>query len=202
VDPVPGQQVDDAVDSLAAVVLPVPHGLPGVLLELLVVGVELVAGELVEGELELSHRHALAPQLEVLREARGKQHLPGPRADHPDAGRWDPPVRLPLRERRLGGGVEVTVDGELPRRRQEPVQVALHLLDPGISVARLEGALEGTVPWTGKNPVPWCACEIRRSQVTRTYIWGASLWALVDPNRGHAPPRRWPYVAWSRLSSA
>jgi polyhydroxybutyrate depolymerase len=82
---------------------------------------------------------------------------------------------------------------------------APEMLSPGSWPGRAwiyHGGLDTTVPWTGKNQVPWCACEIRRSQATRTFIRGASLWALVDPNRGHVPPRRWPFVAWTRLSSA
>ncbi|HEX6678523.1 MAG TPA: hypothetical protein VF486_26335 [Actinomycetes bacterium] len=63
------------------------------------------------------------------------------------------------------------------------------------------GGLDTTVPWAGTPDAPWCGCEIRPGQKTRTYINGASLWAYVDPNRGHAVPPNWPEVAWSRLSS-
>jgi hypothetical protein len=55
------------------------------------------------------------------------------------------------------------------------------------TLASAAGVVVGSAPWTGQT-LPWCACEIRRSQVTRSYIQGASLWAQVNPYRGHAPP--------------
>ncbi len=63
------------------------------------------------------------------------------------------------------------------------------------------GGLDTTVPWAGTPNASWCGCEIRAGQATRTYILGASLWAYVDPNRGHAVPPNWPEVAWGRLTS-
>ncbi len=56
-----------------------------------------------------------------------------------------------------------------------------------------------TVPWAGTPNATWCSCVIRAGQATRNYILGASLWAMVDPNRGHAVPPDWPEVAWGRL---
>jgi poly(3-hydroxybutyrate) depolymerase len=81
---------------------------------------------------------------------------------------------------------------------------AAEMLQPGSWPGRgwiYHGGLDTTVPWTGQNPAPWCGCELRPGQATRTYMRGASLWAQVDPKRGHAPPPRWPHLAWSRLSS-
>jgi polyhydroxybutyrate depolymerase len=62
------------------------------------------------------------------------------------------------------------------------------------------GRRDTTVPWAGGHPA-WCGCEIRPGQRTPTWIRGASLWAYVDPARGHAVPAGWPELAWSRLVS-
>jgi poly(3-hydroxybutyrate) depolymerase len=64
------------------------------------------------------------------------------------------------------------------------------------------GGLDTTVPWAGTPNASWCGCVIRPGQATRSYIVGASLWAMVDPKRGHAVPPNWPEVAWDRLVSA
>jgi hypothetical protein len=63
VDPVPGQQVDDAVDSLAAVVLPVPHGLPGVLLNSWLLVSSWLLGNLLRANLSCLTAVPLLPSL-------------------------------------------------------------------------------------------------------------------------------------------
>ncbi|HEY2957321.1 MAG TPA: hypothetical protein VGM21_03790 [Actinomycetota bacterium] len=63
------------------------------------------------------------------------------------------------------------------------------------------GGRDTTVPWAGTPNASWCGCEIRSGQKTPNYLTGASLWAMVDPNRGHAPPPHWPELAYGRLTS-
>ena len=63
------------------------------------------------------------------------------------------------------------------------------------------GGGDTTVPWAGTPNASWCGCEIRSGRKTPNYLTGASLWAMVDPNRGHAPPPHWPELAYGRLTS-
>jgi hypothetical protein len=80
VDPVPGQQVDDAVDSLAAVVLPVLHGLPGVLVELRVVVSSWLQGNWLRANLSCLTAVPLLPSLRSCekRGANSISQVPGP----------------------------------------------------------------------------------------------------------------------------
>jgi poly(3-hydroxybutyrate) depolymerase len=63
----------------------------------------------------------------------------------------------------------------------------------------LHGADDGIVPWQGEPLAPWCACQLRPGQATRTYLPAAHLEAHVYAGLKHTPPSWWPARAWAAL---